>query len=159
MTLDDPRENRTAAKGSHTVNPRNRTTAHRQPAPLGSGQLAELRPNGPDPYRFVNPAKRSASSADRPAPENPADGLPHRQRAVPQRTGRAGSWPPADRPVAGEPVPVGCHVFLVPVEPPPAPRRTRRAALPPSAHRAGSQPALCGPGAPTVFFQLGPSSR
>jgi hypothetical protein len=35
------------------------------------------------------------------------------------------------RPVAGEPVPVGCHAFAMPVEPPPpATARARRAALP-----------------------------
>jgi len=40
--------------------------------------------------------------------------------------------------VAGEPVPVGCHAFAVPVEPPPAPRPANWDAL------HGAQLPLCG---------------
>ncbi len=43
---------------------------------------------------------------------------------------RARYCPRAGRRVAGDPVPVRCHAFAVPVEPPPPPRRTRRVALP-----------------------------
>jgi len=44
---------------------------------------------------------------------------------------RADSGRSCRGPACGDkPVPVGCHVFAVPVEPPPAPRRARRAVLP-----------------------------
>jgi hypothetical protein len=78
------------------------------------------------PYRFANLAKRSASSTDRPRPGTRPAAVRAGSGRSPLRTGQAGTG----RPVADEPVPVGCHVFPVPVEPSPAPRRALRAALP-----------------------------
>ena len=66
---------------------------------------------------------------------------------VPARTADAAAnqasrhWPRAGRPVAGEPVPGGCHAFAVPVEPPPAPQRGVTGSTPARADRAGSRPA------------------
>lgn len=96
------------------------------------------------------PVKRSASSADRsrPQPREPGrrpsgSGSGAGRRRPAERAGRepAGPWP-------ANPSPVGCHVFPVPVEPPPAPRRVRRAALPCEHTAPAAGLALRGPDAP-----------
>jgi hypothetical protein len=76
------------------------------------------------------------SPGTRPAAFPSGSGTGRRRPA--ERTGRepAGPWP-------ANPFPVGCHVFPVPVEPPPAPRRARRAALP-REHTQHRQP-TCSP--------------
>jgi hypothetical protein len=81
----------------------------------GTGTGSRTWPNGLPALRTV-PGSR---------PGNPACGPPRQQQAVPPRTGASGCRPRAARPVAGEPIPVCCHAFAVPVEPPPAPRRCR----------------------------------
>lgn len=78
------------------------------------------------PYRFANPAERSARSADRPRSGNPAGGRPRQPRASRREPGEPGAC--EDMP--GEPVPPRCHAFPVPVEPSPAPRHIPRAAVP-----------------------------
>jgi hypothetical protein len=82
----------------------------------GTGTGSRTWPNGLPALRTV-PGSR---------PGNPACGPPRQQQAVPPRTGASGCRPRAARPVAGEPIPVCCHAFAVPVEPPPAPRRCRQ---------------------------------
>ena len=72
-----------------------------------------------------------------PRPANAADGRA-RQQWAPEPAERAGREP--GRAVAGEPVPVGCHVFPVPVEPSSAPRRAPPGSAPTQAHGTACRP-------------------